>query len=341
VVASHAQLLHPRGRQLHQHKAISSIVMEEPATPSLAPDVGAAGGSGADALGAPPLTLDECREAFYVAARACERYTAQLKSFVELLDSKKAQADEAWIEAVQEEAKRALFFHSNQHAEWDAFTERADSYVDSVRRLAEAMAIAGALKMACGRVAWAGAGGAGRGEASRPNAGEGWQVPGGRVRATSWALRGACASIAPLTPGVDPGPPMRDPHPTCLPRRAEGGDPGGGEEGAAAHMVPCRAPCLTPRGRPAALGPARECGAPLAPPATGGRRGSRPVQRPRTSGCVRTPLLLPARQLPLHSNHDPFCITHAAPHAQAELPENKARTVHPELLKFKLEKRAR
>jgi hypothetical protein len=97
---------------------------------------------------APPLTLDECRDAFYVAQRACERHTEQLKAFVGLIDSKKAQADEAWIEAVQEEAKKALFFHSNQHAEWDAFSERADTYVDSVRRLAEAMAMAGAARRA-------------------------------------------------------------------------------------------------------------------------------------------------------------------------------------------------
>jgi len=100
----------------------------------------------ARAAAAPPLlTLDECRDAFYVAQRACERHTASLKAFVDVLDSKKTQADEAWIELVQEEAKKALFFHSNQHAVWDAFSETADAYVDSVRRLAELMAIAGVV----------------------------------------------------------------------------------------------------------------------------------------------------------------------------------------------------
>lgn len=52
------------------------------------------------------LTLDDARDAFYVAQRAAERYAGQLKAFVELIDSKKAQADEAWIEAVQDEARR-------------------------------------------------------------------------------------------------------------------------------------------------------------------------------------------------------------------------------------------
>lgn len=96
------------------------------------------------ALDPPPpiLTLDEARDAFYVAQRACERYALQLKAFVELIDSKKAQAGEEWIEAVQEEARKAKFFHSNQLAEWEAFSTRADGYVDSVRRLAELMAIA-------------------------------------------------------------------------------------------------------------------------------------------------------------------------------------------------------
>ncbi|KIZ00082.1 hypothetical protein MNEG_7879 [Monoraphidium neglectum] len=90
----------------------------------------------------PPLSLDECREAFYVAQRATERYAAQLKAFVDVIDSKKAQAGEAWIEAVQDEARKATFFHTNQLAEWEDFAERADSYVDSVRRLAERLAIA-------------------------------------------------------------------------------------------------------------------------------------------------------------------------------------------------------
>jgi hypothetical protein len=102
------------------------------------------GGGGAPPA-APPLTLDDARDAFYVAQRACERFALQLKGFVELLDSKKAQADEAWMEAVQDEARRVLTFHSSQHAEWDAFSERTDAYVDSVRRLAERMAIAGAF----------------------------------------------------------------------------------------------------------------------------------------------------------------------------------------------------
>jgi hypothetical protein len=134
--------------------------MEAPATPPPGPDASGAPGSGA---GAPPplLTLDECRDAFYVAQRACERHAAQLKAFVDALDSKKAQADDAWIESVQEEAKRALHFHSNQHAEWDGFAERVDAYVDSVRRLAEAMAIAGG----CGGVDEGGRGGRGGGGA--------------------------------------------------------------------------------------------------------------------------------------------------------------------------------
>jgi hypothetical protein len=115
-----------------------------------------ASGSGAahgapSAADLPPLTLDECREAFYVAQRACERYAGELRAFVELLDSKKAAGGEAWIEAVQDESRKASFFHSNQLSEWEGFSERADAYVDSVRRLAELMAIAGAAALGAER----------------------------------------------------------------------------------------------------------------------------------------------------------------------------------------------
>ena len=66
----------------------------------------APGDSGAPA--AAPLTLDDCRDAFYVAQRACERHAAALKAFVDVLDSKKAAEDGAWIEAVQDEAGKSL-----------------------------------------------------------------------------------------------------------------------------------------------------------------------------------------------------------------------------------------
>lgn len=97
------------------------------------------------AAAAPPpplLTLDECRDAFYVAQRACERFASQLKDFVEVLDDKKTQADDEWIDVVLLEGNKSLLFHTNQHAVWDAFNERAHEYVESVKRLAELMAIA-------------------------------------------------------------------------------------------------------------------------------------------------------------------------------------------------------
>ncbi|KAI8472421.1 MAG: hypothetical protein J3K34DRAFT_519757 [Monoraphidium minutum] len=103
----------------------------------------AGGGAGGAALAAPPpLTLDECRDAFYVSQRACERYARELQGFVDLLDSKKAAGGEAWIEAVQDAARKAAHFHGSQVEEWRAFAERSDAYVESVRRLAERMAIA-------------------------------------------------------------------------------------------------------------------------------------------------------------------------------------------------------
>lgn len=90
------------------------------------------------------LTLDEARDAFYVAQRACERHAAALAAFVALLDDKKAAADAAWLGAVHEEARKALVFHGAQAGAWDGFVSRADAYTESVKQLGEAMALAGA-----------------------------------------------------------------------------------------------------------------------------------------------------------------------------------------------------
>lgn len=86
------------------------------------------------------LSLDEAREHFYVAQRACERFSGLLKQIVETLEQKKV--DDAWLELVQDEATKAVYFHSQQGESWSAFAARTEEYLASVQKLGEQLAIA-------------------------------------------------------------------------------------------------------------------------------------------------------------------------------------------------------
>lgn len=90
---------------------------------------------------APSLTLDDARETFYVAHRACERHASHLKKLVEDLEQRNAV--DAWLETVQDEVVKAVHFHAQQHDAWMAFSSNVAAYVDSVRGLAEQMAMSG------------------------------------------------------------------------------------------------------------------------------------------------------------------------------------------------------
>lgn len=87
------------------------------------------------------LSLDEVRETFYVALRAQERFSTNLKALTEDLDKRK-EGDE-WLELVQAEADKAKGFYESQLRSWEAFAAQVDAYVDVVRREADAMAIDG------------------------------------------------------------------------------------------------------------------------------------------------------------------------------------------------------
>eukprot|EP00798_Chlamydomonas_sp_ICE-L_P020097 gene20097-26815_t len=91
------------------------------------------GGAGLGALPArlgaePILTLDEVRDYLAVGVRSCERFSTSLKAQLELLESRKP--DEEWLELTKEEA-----------SVWADFKARVDGYYDSVRRMADQMAL--------------------------------------------------------------------------------------------------------------------------------------------------------------------------------------------------------
>lgn len=86
-----------------------------------------------------PVTLDSAREQFYLAQRASERFAAQLARFVANLEQQKE--DDAWLEQVKEEAAKTRVFHEEQHRQWAVISHSIDTYVDSVRALAETMAV--------------------------------------------------------------------------------------------------------------------------------------------------------------------------------------------------------
>lgn len=88
-----------------------------------------------------PVTLDSAREQFYLAQRASERFAAQLARFVANLEQQKE--DDAWLEQVKEEAAKTRVFHEEQHRQWAVISHSIDTYVDSVRALAETMAVHG------------------------------------------------------------------------------------------------------------------------------------------------------------------------------------------------------
>jgi hypothetical protein len=88
-----------------------------------------------------PVTLDTAREQFYLAQRASERFAAQLAAFVANLEQQKQ--DDAWLEQVKEEAAKTRVFHEEQHRQWAVISDNIDTYVDSVKALAETMAVNG------------------------------------------------------------------------------------------------------------------------------------------------------------------------------------------------------
>jgi hypothetical protein len=95
-----------------------------------------------------PVTLDTAREQFYLAQRASERFAAQLARFVANLEQQKE--DDAWLEQVKEEAAKTRVFHEEQHRQWAVISDSIDTYVDSVKALAESMAVNGEQGMGLG-----------------------------------------------------------------------------------------------------------------------------------------------------------------------------------------------
>lgn len=76
-----------------------------------------------------------------MAHRACERFSQQLGALVARLQA--AQAGDAWLSEVQQEAHKVVAFHQQQCGVWAGLAGAVDAYVDSVRELAERMALAG------------------------------------------------------------------------------------------------------------------------------------------------------------------------------------------------------
>lgn len=87
------------------------------------------------------VTLDSSREHFFVAQRAHERLAAQLKVFVGALEQQ--TPDDGWLEQVQAEAAKLVTFLDNQREQWMQISTGIDSYVESVKELADTMAING------------------------------------------------------------------------------------------------------------------------------------------------------------------------------------------------------
>ena len=86
------------------------------------------------------LSLDEAREQFYVGQRANERFAQNLKQIVDELESTGPEG--AWLALVEEEAARAARYHAQQAEQWSMFSNAASSYVASVKKLADKLAIA-------------------------------------------------------------------------------------------------------------------------------------------------------------------------------------------------------
>lgn len=85
------------------------------------------------------VTLDGVRDAFFVAHRACERFSKVLGGIAQKLQDSKA--DDPWLTEAHEGAQQVLLFHQQQASQWSALAGSIDAYMESVRDLAERMAV--------------------------------------------------------------------------------------------------------------------------------------------------------------------------------------------------------
>lgn len=85
------------------------------------------------------LTLDLAKDFFYTQMRACERHANVLKNFIEVLDGKKE--GDPWLEEIQLEASKGRLFHEQQHHDWEGFDDRVKEYIESIRQLADEIAL--------------------------------------------------------------------------------------------------------------------------------------------------------------------------------------------------------
>lgn len=94
-------------------------------------------------MSAETVTLDEVRDFLYTCLRSSERFTTTLKSTVEVLDKK--SANDEWLEQAEEQLQKGHMFHEQQTELWQDLYSRMQSYIASVRKLADAVAIEGEL----------------------------------------------------------------------------------------------------------------------------------------------------------------------------------------------------
>lgn len=87
------------------------------------------------------VSLDDARSFFFVAQRTCKQQAARLEKLCAQLDGL-ATGDE-WLDLVLNEVDQAVFASAEQHETFEAFSKRMHDYVDSVKALANALAVKG------------------------------------------------------------------------------------------------------------------------------------------------------------------------------------------------------
>lgn len=94
-----------------------------------------------DALKDVHVSLDEARDFLFTSLRSLERFSGEARATLELLQGRKP-GDE-WILLWQEQLHKGRLIMQQQQELWEQQAERMDAYVDSVRQLANELALNG------------------------------------------------------------------------------------------------------------------------------------------------------------------------------------------------------
>jgi hypothetical protein len=96
------------------------------------------------------ISLDDARSFFFVAQRTCAQQAQRLEKLCKQLDGLKA-ADE-WLDVVVNELDASVNAAAEQHETFVTMSSRMHSYVDSIRQLANALAVKGRYMWDCSPV---------------------------------------------------------------------------------------------------------------------------------------------------------------------------------------------